>query len=201
MTEGKTLPAKRIAQLPISERADVKSIEILRPVLQQPAVKRLGELGNVADEPPLLLLSATILAAGLLFHNPKLQKAGLRMGIAHVIAIGLKEVGKNNVDRTRPAEQLRKGTYHMGKGKSRAARFRSFPSGHTAGAVALARAFSREYPRYTKPVLAAAAVVGALQIPRQAHYPGDVVAGGIVGAIAEKAANLIVYQLLHRRSL
>ncbi|WP_051132580.1 phosphatase PAP2 family protein [Sphingobium bisphenolivorans] len=200
MTQTQTLPERRIAQLPLPERLDVKSIELLRPWLEKPAVKQLGKVGNVADEPPLMLLSAAILIAGVVSHNPKLQRTGLRMGLAHLIAISLKELGKNNVDRTRPDQQLKEGSYHMEAGTSRSARLRSFPSGHTAGALALARAFSREYPRYTKPLLTVAAVVGALQVPRRAHYPGDVVAGGFAGALAEKAADLIIYGAIRLRS-
>jgi len=83
----------------------------------------------------------------------------------------------------------------MSSGHSRDADLRSFPSGHTAGALAVARAFSRDYPRYTKPLLAAAAVVGALQVPRRAHYPGDVLAGAVAGAVAEKIASFVIDQL------
>lgn len=200
MNEMKPMSANRIAQLPLVERLDVKSIELMRPWLEKPAAKRIGKAGNVADEPPLLILSAAVLATGLVARNPRLQRTGLRMALAHLIAIGIKELGKNNVDRTRPDEQLKQGNYQSRIGTSRAERLRSFPSGHTAGALALARAFSREYPRYTKPLLAAAAIVGALQVPRRAHYPGDVVAGGLAGALAEKAADLIIYGAVRLRS-
>lgn len=192
MPQVRRLPKQRIAKLSLPERIDVEFIEKLRPVLQAPTVKWIGELGNVGDEPPLLGLSLALLAGGTIARRPLLQRAAIRMLLAHLIAIALKEWGKNNVDRTRPKKQLRSGRYHMAKGKSRAAALRSFPSGHTASAWGLARAFSRDYPRYTGSVLAAAAVIGALQIPRGAHYPGDVVAGGVAGAIAEKVADLMI---------
>lgn len=192
MTEARRLPRERIAHLSLVERIDVEIIEKLRPVLQAPAVKQLGKLGNVGDEPPLMAISLGLLAGGIVARKPALQRAAVRMVLAHLIAIGLKEWGKNNIDRTRPEKQLQSGSYHMAKGTSRAANLRSFPSGHTAGTLAIARAFSRDYPRHTKPVLAAAAVVGALQIPRGAHYPGDVVAGGAAGAVAEKIADFVI---------
>lgn len=195
MIQAKRLPQQRIEKLSLPERVDVEIIEKLRPLLQKPAVRRLGKLGELGDEPPLLLISATLLVGGTLARKPPLQRAAIRMALAHLIAIGFKEWGKNNVDRSRPDEQLKEGRYHMAKGHSRDADLRSFPSGHTAGALAVARAFSRDYPRYTKPVLAAAAVIGALQVPRRAHYPGDVVAGGVAGAVAERIATFIIDSL------
>lgn len=195
MIQAKRLPQQRIEKLSLPERVDVEIIEKLRPLLQKPAVRRLGKLGELGDEPPLLLISATLLVGGTLARKPPLQRAAIRMALAHLIAIGFKEWGKNNVDRSRPDEQLKEGRYHMAKGHSRDADLRSFPSGHTAGALAVARAFSRDYPRYTRPVLAAAAVIGALQVPRRAHYPGDVVAGGVAGAVAERIATFIIDRL------
>ena len=189
------LPQDRIEQLSLPERIDVEIIEKMRPLLQKPVVKMVGKLGNLGDEPPLMAISAALLIAGTLTRKRALQRAAIRMALAHFIAIAFKEVGKNNVDRTRPDEQLKTGTYHMSSGHSRDADLRSFPSGHTAGALAVARAFSRDYPRYTKPLLAAAAVVGALQVPRRAHYPGDVLAGAVAGAVAEKIASFVIDQL------
>ncbi|WP_313801699.1 phosphatase PAP2 family protein [Sphingobium sp.] len=195
MAGGRRLPKQRIEKLSLPERIDVGIVETLRPILQTAAARQLGKLGNIGDEPPLMALSLVLLLAGTLARKPAMQRAAIRMALAHLIAIGFKEWGKNNVDRTRPAKQLRTGSYHMAKGKSRDADLRSFPSGHTAGALALARAFSRDYPVYTKPVLAAAAVVGALQLPRGAHYPGDVVAGGAAGIVAEKIADFIIKRI------
>jgi membrane-associated phospholipid phosphatase len=189
------LPQQRIEQLSLPERVDVEIIEKMRPLLQKPTVQKVGMLGNLGDEPPLLAISAALLIGGTITRKPALQRAAIRMALAHLIAIGFKEVGKNNVDRTRPDEQLKTGTYHMSAGHSHDADLRSFPSGHTAGALAVARAFSRDYPRYTKPVLAAAAVVGALQVPRRAHYPGDVLAGAVAGAVAEKIATFVIDRL------
>lgn len=195
MPQSRKLPARYIAQLPLVERLDVKIIEQLRPLLQKPAMRRVGKLGNLGDEPPLLSLSAALLLGGILAHNPRLQRAGICMALSHLIAIGFKEWGKNNVNRTRPDEQLKEGHYHMAIGHSHDPDLRSFPSGHTAGAIAVARAFAREYPRYTLPVLSVAAIIGTLQVPRRAHYPGDVIAGAIAGLVAEKLAALAVYGL------
>jgi membrane-associated phospholipid phosphatase len=66
----------------------------------------------------------------------------------------------------------------------------SFPSGHSAGAVAAARAFAREYPEHGLAAVGAAGFLALLQIVRSAHYPTDVAAGIGVGLLAEKATDL-----------
>jgi len=194
----KKIPSSRIAQLSLPERLDVRIIEALRPWLEKRSTQRIGKIGNLGDEPPLLILSATLVGAGLLTRNYRLQRAGLRMGLAHLIAIAIKEIGKRSVDRTRPAEQLDKGRYVMKPGTSHVARLRSFPSGHTAGSLAVAKAFGRVFPRYKTPALLAAGVIGVLQVPRRAHFPGDVMAGGVAGLFAEQAADALISRLLPR---
>lgn len=62
----------------------------------------------------------------------------------------------------------------------------SFPSAHTASACAATGAFPSTIPR---PVLAGGAIVMALSRPYLGvHYPSDVVAGALVGALAGRAA-------------
>lgn len=195
MAQDVRLPEKRIRQLSLLERMDVRSIEIMRPLLQKQVSRGLGQLGQLGNEPPLLFLSAGLFIGGLFTGNARLRRAASRMGLAHAIAIGFKQWGKNHIDRSRPEEQLRHGRYHMAMGHSQAPDLRSFPSGHTAGSFAVARAFSREYPRYATPALAAAAVIGVLQVPRLAHYPGDVIAGVFAGTFAEQLTALILNRL------
>ena len=188
----KKIAKSRVEKLPVIERLDVRLVEAARPVLETPAVRKMGELGKAGDDKLLLLLSVGITIAGIATRNGKLQRSGLRMLIAQLAAKIAKEAGKNSVDRSRPSEQLEKGRYVAKAGHSKADALRSFPSGHTASALAVARAFSREYPRYTRPVLAAAAAIGVLQVPRRANYPGDVAAGAGAGLLAEKLADGIV---------
>ena len=65
----------------------------------------------------------------------------------------------------------------------------SFPSGHTAGAIAVAQAFARGYPEHGLAARGAAIAVSAIQVPRGTHYLGDVLVGALVGFAGEKVSN------------
>jgi membrane-associated phospholipid phosphatase len=62
-------------------------------------------------------------------------------------------------------------------------RSRSFPSGHTAAAVAFASGVGSVLPAAGLPLHALAALVGYSRVHTGVHYPGDVVAGALLGAI------------------
>jgi undecaprenyl-diphosphatase len=59
---------------------------------------------------------------------------------------------------------------------------RSFPSGHTAAAVAFASGVGRVMPLAALPLHALAVLVGYSRVHTGVHYPGDVLAGAALGA-------------------
>jgi undecaprenyl-diphosphatase len=59
----------------------------------------------------------------------------------------------------------------------------SFPSGHTAAAVAFASAVGRELPVAGSFLHGLATLVGYSRVHTGVHYPGDVVAGAVIGAV------------------
>ncbi len=68
----------------------------------------------------------------------------------------------------------------------------SFPSGHTAAAVAFASGAGRVSPLMSVPLHALSALVGYSRVHTGVHYPGDVVAGAVLGAvITDLSAGLI----------
>jgi membrane-associated phospholipid phosphatase len=60
----------------------------------------------------------------------------------------------------------------------------SFPSGHSASAFAFAHAVSHRLPILGLPLRLLAGAVAYSRVHAGVHYPGDVVAGAILGASA-----------------
>lgn len=60
---------------------------------------------------------------------------------------------------------------------------RSWPSGHTAAAVAFASGASRALPIAGLPLRALATLVAYSRVHTGVHYPGDVIAGAVVGSV------------------
>ena len=68
----------------------------------------------------------------------------------------------------------------------------SFPSGHSAAAFAGATLLSRHYPRWTKAFYLLAVLVGFSRVYLGAHYPGDVVTGGIGGTVLAETSHALL---------
>lgn len=155
-------------------------------------VKAAGTLSEIGDQPQLRLVCAGVIAAGLVRADVRLIGAGVRMLIAHEVATAAKSAIKGRVDRKRPRsadgkhEEKPRAGHHSDKEEN------SFPSGHSAGATAVACAFGAVYPRFRAPALLAASAVAIAQVPRRAHYPTDVGAGAAIGAASSGFVSLAV---------
>lgn len=179
------LSARRASRI---EHADAVVAASLGHHHDHPVIEAVGAASEIADQPPLIAICAATAAAGLLLHRPTLLRAGLRMLASELIATGLKTRVKHRVDRTRPHKMLDEGRYvlkHAGKAANREGPWSSFPSGHTAGAVAVGRALARDYPQLAVPAAVAAGTIAAIQLPRRKHFPTDVIAGAAIGWLAE----------------
>jgi membrane-associated phospholipid phosphatase len=169
-------------------RADTAAMRAMEPWSQAPGLSHVASLG---DQPQLRTLSIALFAAGLAAgsrseHGPRLMRAGARMLAAHTLATLAKDFVKRRVDRTRPRSLDDRSTTPLPKpGRDDAKEETSFPSGHAAGAAAVARAFCREYPELAGTATGAAAIVSLVQVPRCAHYPSDTAAGLAIGLAAE----------------
>ena len=58
---------------------------------------------------------------------------------------------------------------------------RSFPSGHSAAAIAFATGAARWVPAAGAPLYALATVVAYSRVHTGVHFPGDVIAGSVIG--------------------
>lgn len=190
MPRIKRLPERAPDSLRRIERADLVVARRVGALQDHPAVKLLGEASEMADQPPLIALSVATLAAGLVLRRPRVALAGARMLATHAVATGLKSRVKHRVDRTRPHVLEHEGEYIVRKGQRRASRYNSFPSGHTAGAVAVAEAIARTEPRAAWAARAWAAAIAAIQVPRGAHFPSDVAAGAAIGFAADRLVRI-----------
>ncbi|MEO7365917.1 MAG: phosphatase PAP2 family protein [Sphingomicrobium sp.] len=173
-------------------KAEAKATKAVAPPQHSPPAKLLAAIGKLGDQPPLRAIAGVAGAAGLLTGDKRLLRAGVRMIIAHEVATFAKNLVKNRVNRTRPRAATKLAESKVKLGTNKAKEETSFPSGHSAGSMAVARAYSREFPSHQPAALAAAVGVAAAQVPRRAHYPTDVAAGLLIGLVSEAATNLVI---------
>lgn len=162
-----------------------------RPYADNPLVKALAACGKLGDQPPMLVLSGAVLAGGVAVEEPRMIRAGTRMLVAHVLATGVKNAIKNRVDRHRPATEPGEQAPKPEKGRDESKAMTSFPSGHTAGAVAVARAFGRAYPEHAGKAMAGAGVIAVAQVVGGKHYLTDVIVGTAIGLAAETVCTMM----------
>jgi membrane-associated phospholipid phosphatase len=171
--------------------ADQAALDAVAPYKKSAAVRAASWASELGDQPQLLALSGGLLAVGLARRDGRMARAGARMIAAHLLATAAKNFVKHRVDRTRPRSAGNGEGPKPRPGRSTAKEETSFPSGHSAGAIAVARAFAREYPGQLGAALAGGSFIALVQIPRRAHYPTDVAAGLAIGLAAEKAVDLL----------
>jgi membrane-associated phospholipid phosphatase len=174
------------------EKADIAVSRTAWDYKRSAPVRALGWFGKLSDQPPLFAFAAGIAAAGLIRREPQLLRAAARMAIAHWIGIHGKNMLKDAVDRTRPDMLVEDGRYEVGPGRRTDKEFSSFPSGHTAGAVAVARALARDWPEAAVPAHGAAAASALARIAECDHFVSDTAAGAVIGAVAEELASALV---------
>jgi membrane-associated phospholipid phosphatase len=156
-----------------------------------PVMKAIGFLSEAADQPPLIALSLGTLAIGLATRRADVARGGARMLASHLLATAAKSAIKHRINRTRPGAALDMGEQRFERGHSREHDLSSFPSGHTAGAVAVALAAGHDIEGAGVPAVLAAGAVAAAQAPTGHHYLTDVVVGGAVGWAVESVVSAV----------
>jgi undecaprenyl-diphosphatase len=118
---------------------------------------------------------------------------------AHLLATAAKTAIKHRFDRSRPSKALADGHTRFERGDSDDHQLNSFPSGHTAGVVAVARAAAREIDGAAVPAALGAGAVAAIQPAAGNHYLSDVIVGGAIGWIAEAMVDAMLEQIVPTR--
>jgi membrane-associated phospholipid phosphatase len=168
---------------------DDQARKVFEPYSGAPPMRALDLLSKIGDQPQLRLIAGGLIIAGTFLNKDRLVRAGARMLIAHEAATVVKDAVKTNIDRRRPRSAGTNGAKKPKKGNHTGKEQTSFPSGHSAGAIAAARAFSREFPEYGIAAVGLAGSIAACQIVRSAHYPTDVAAGVTIGLASETLTN------------
>ncbi|MBC3844438.1 phosphatase PAP2 family protein [Streptacidiphilus sp. 4-A2] len=149
---------------------------------ETPALDRgLRRLSTAADHSKISLTTA-----GLMALCPGRTRHAALLGVA---AVGVASatsnlVGKQLIRRPRPDRAAAGSSTERHVPMPASA---SFPSGHTAAAMAFAMATGSASPAFAMPLGTLACVVGYSRVHTGVHYPGDVAAGVVIG-IASAAA-------------
>lgn len=187
MTEAQSTIKEAVDTL---QDVDATAADAAEEYRETPVVRAISLLSEMGDQPQLRSLSAAAILGGLVAGDARLTRAGIRMLAAHELATFVKNVVKRRIDRTRPrSREEAEDAHKIRPGDDQSKEETSFPSGHSAGAASVARAFAREFPEYPAPAYAAGGAVALAQIPRCAHYPTDVGAGIAIGVAAEAAVD------------
>jgi undecaprenyl-diphosphatase len=147
----------------------------------------MPELSVAASQSRLWMAIAALFA---IFGGEK----GRRTAVQGMIAIGINSfmanvVFKSAVRRKRPTDPVPEERRLVQPDSS------SFPSGHTASAAAFSGIVDRAYPKLWLPINGLAATVGFSRVYTGVHYPGDVLAGWLLGKAVALGVSYVAKRL------
>ncbi|HEX9481279.1 MAG TPA: phosphatase PAP2 family protein [Solirubrobacteraceae bacterium] len=138
----------------------------------------MRQLSSAANYSRLWLAASAVLALAGGRRGRRAASSGLTaaMASAVVVNVGIKPfLHRGRPDRTAAGVP--------GARRVRMPASRSFPSGHAATAVAFASGAGRVMPVMSAPLHTAAALVAYSRVHVGVHYPGDALAGAVLGAV------------------
>jgi membrane-associated phospholipid phosphatase len=182
--EPSTGPARWLLD---AERLDVAVYAAIARTPTPALDRAMARLSRAADYSRLSLASATFLA---LAGGPRGRRAaafGLgSVGVTSALVnLAVKPLGR----RRRPDRRMEQVPLARHVRMPASA---SFPSGHTAAAFAFATGVGHVMPHAAVPLRGLAALVAYSRVHTGVHYPGDVVAGALMGtALAQLTTNVL----------
>jgi membrane-associated phospholipid phosphatase len=139
------------------------------------------------------------IAGGVSLTGPAGRRAAARGLVAIGVASAVVNVGVKSVSGRRRPDRAGAGVpsaRHVAMPSSP-----SFPSGHSASAFAFATAVSRDSPWLAIVMQFLAGSVAYSRVHTGVHYPGDAVAGALLGAGAGQAVSSVFDRVVPRRRL
>jgi undecaprenyl-diphosphatase len=142
----------------------------------------MRRLSSAADRSRLSILSAGLLAA----TGGSTGRHAARVGLSAVaITSGVVNAGVKPLARRRRPDRASHDVPQARHVKMPTSR--SLPSGHAASAFAFATGVGHTMPRTGAALRLLAAAVAYSRVHTGVHYPGDVIAGALLGAAAAQA--------------
>ena len=160
----------------------------------------LGSIINITDqtvEPVGVSLPVVFLGIGAAARDEETFDTGFLLAGSEIATSMITQSLKHLVSRERPYRRLR----NVYVGHLTTSDEYSFPSGHTGNAFAIAALLTLRYPRLdvAVPAIAWAALIGYGRIYLGLHYPGDVMAGIVIGTGCSTIAYIFRERLLNIR--
>jgi membrane-associated phospholipid phosphatase len=165
-----------------AERVDVAVYAAVAATATPTLDRVMGRLTRAADFSRLSMTAAALLAVGRGKNGRRAATMGLAsLGVSSaVVNAAIKPLGR----RRRPDPVARQVPLAR---QVRVPSSTSFPSGHAASAFAFATGVGQVLPREAALLRGLAALVAYSRVHTGVHYPGDVVAGSLLGSALAQA--------------